>query len=80
MKKGTRVRFTVDGLGASKFNELHHFATGDVYNRGDEGVVAFRHPNKKNCPDWFYVEVPSKEEPGALRYVGVSAAYVEVVK
>jgi hypothetical protein len=77
-KKGERVRFTTEGLGASKADELY-CVTGETYGPGDEGTVAFRHPNKKALPDWFYVEVPSKSEPGAMRYVGVAPLHVERV-
>jgi hypothetical protein len=75
---GSRVRFTADKLGASKRDELW-CVTGEDYGAGDEGVVAFPHPNKKNLPDWFYVEVDSKEEPGEKRYIGVSPRMVEAV-
>ncbi len=74
-RPGTRVGFLTNNLGASKQDELYG-VTGEIYGVGDSGKVAFNHPNKKACPDWFYVEVESKEEPGEKRYVGVTARMV----
>jgi hypothetical protein len=74
-RAGTRVRFTIDKLGASRRDELR-WVTGESYGVGDEGHVAFPHPNRKRCPEWFYVEVESKNTPGEKRYVGVTARMV----
>jgi hypothetical protein len=75
---GTRVRFTIDQLGASRRDELY-VVTGEVYGVGDEGVVAFRHSNTRMCPNWVYVEVASKAAPGEKRYVGVTRHMCEPV-
>ena len=77
-KKGTRVRFTCDGLGASRREDLSR-VTGEVYGVGDEGIVAFRHPNKARLPEWFYVEVNSKGVTGEKRYVGVTGSMYEII-
>lgn len=74
-KAGTRVRFVKDNLGASRRDDLGHVVE-ETYGLGDEGRVAFRHPNKKACPDWFYVEVDSKKVPGEKLYVGVTARMI----
>ena len=76
--KGTRVRFTRDGLGASERNDLGHM-TDDVYGVGDTGIVACPHPNARSCPGWFYVAVDSKLGEARTLYVGVSSTCVEPV-
>jgi len=73
---GSRVKFTINNLGASLRTELSR-VTEETYGTDDAGVVAFAHPNRKACPDWVYVEVDSKNEPGAKRYVGVNPHMVE---
>ena len=78
LKKGQRVRFVADNLGASERDELHR-VVADRYGRGDESVVDFKHPNKKACPDWWYVAVDSKSGEPRKLYVGVTARMVEVL-
>jgi hypothetical protein len=73
---GDKVRFITDQLGASRRDELYQ-VTSDTYGIGDEGYVAFYHPNQKTCPDWFYVEVDSKTEPGVKLYVGITTRMCE---
>ncbi|HZL96041.1 MAG TPA: hypothetical protein VFB99_20455 [Vicinamibacterales bacterium] len=82
LKRGQRVRFTRDNLGASLRDELY-CVTAERYNIGDEGVVSFPHPNQKpapmGCKGWWYVEVDSKDVPGEKRYVGVHPMMVAAV-
>jgi hypothetical protein len=75
--QGTRVRFTRNGLGVSRRDDLSHVVASEVANIGDVGTVAFRHPNVTKCADWVYVEVDSKTEPGLKLYVGVSPSMIE---
>lgn len=74
---GTRVKFTLDRLGACPNKEDLFHTTEEIYGAGDVGIVSFPHPNRVALPDWFYVEVDSKEKPGEKRYVGVSEHMVE---
>jgi len=68
---GTRVRFLLEGLGASRRDDLSHF-TRETYGVEDEGVIAFAHPNPSvRTVGWVFVEVASKECPGEKRYVAV---------
>lgn len=76
IKKGTRVRFLADNMGASLLDELHR-VTGERYGTSDTGTVAFKHHNPK-AKGWWYVEVESKEEPGAKRYVGAHFSQIQV--
>jgi len=78
MKLGTKVRFLVDGLGASRRDELFAVVE-DTYGTVDEGVVAFKHPNQQACRGWVYVEVTGKSDPAEKLYVGVSPTMVEAV-
>jgi hypothetical protein len=67
---GQHVRFKMDNLGASERGALHR-TTGDVYGSGDEGIVAFCHPNRILARvGWVYVEVSSKTRPWEKLYVG----------
>lgn len=89
---GRRVRFTRDNLSASKLGELHAVVT-TKFGRGDEGVVAFRHPNFARLPNWFYVQVVQTAPAPAsadwhfnysrgfhrVLYVGVTESMVETV-
>lgn len=72
---GTKVRFTVDGLGASERDNLGR-VTSEVYGIGDTGTVHYAHPNPQ-CKGWFYVEVESRRERGHKLYVGVAPHMVE---
>lgn len=63
---GKRVRFTVEGLGASELDDLGHVVGDVVVGPPMEGTVAFLHPNPKlrvehtsrtGEPHWFYVAV-----------------------
>ena len=71
---GARVRLAggVANLGASEPDELHR-VTADHYSAGDEGVLAFPHPNQEpdGCAGWWYVAVDSKTGPARKLYVGV---------
>ena len=79
---GPRVRFTINTLGASESGNLTRMAADvDTYNVGDEGVVAFEHPNAKiSMSGWVYVEVDSKSEPKRKLYVAVGASMYEVIR
>ena len=77
MKNGTRVRFTVDRLGASEINNLG-VIVAEPWGIGDEGVVSFPHPNRNLANEgWVYVEVRSRID-GRPLYVGVSQRMIEV--
>lgn len=76
MKIGSKVRFTRNGLGLSRRDDLSR-VVAETVNAGDVGTVAFRHPNKRMCPDWVYVEVESKAEPGTKLYAGVGPSMIE---
>ena len=71
---GARVRLAggVANFGASEPDELHR-VTADRYSAGDEGVLAFPHPNQEpdGCAGWWYVAVDSKTGPARKLYVGV---------
>jgi hypothetical protein len=79
VRRGTKVRFVVDKLGASEHGDLGH-VVDDVYGIGDVGVVAFLHPHSKLAHDgWLYCEVDSKSGPARKLYVAVTAACCEVL-
>ncbi len=79
-KKGTRVRFITDSLGASERDELSRCVT-DTWGKGEEGIAAFPHPAKKLADEgWIYVEVDSKSGEARKLYVGVSPRMFELVK
>lgn len=74
---GKRVRFTMDGLGASKLGELH-CCVEKTFGSGDEGEVAFLHPNPE-MRDWFYVQVIEHRPLGnRTLYVGCTLRMCEV--
>ncbi len=76
---GTRVRFVKSDLGASERDDLSHVVE-EKFGVGDEGVIAFPHPNKTIAVvGWCYVEVQSKTIPGRLLYVGVRANMIEPI-
>jgi hypothetical protein len=75
-----RVKFVaIEGeLGASEADDLGH-VVADTYCAGEEGVLAFEHPNPKACPGWVYVEVVGKSDPTKRFYVGVPSSAIEVI-
>lgn len=86
VRPGVRVRFTRNNLGASERDDLGHNVAGEDVGVGDQGVIAFPHPNKLLRPPrattpggWWYVEVESRTRPGEKLYVGVCLAMIEVV-
>lgn len=74
-----RVRFTLGSLGSSEAYDLRHI-TPERYHVGEEGTLAFKHPDKGLAADgWVFVEVDSKiGEPRKL-YVGVGPYMYERV-
>lgn len=76
LRKGMRVRFTANNLGASERDALHR-VTADRYDAGDVGIVAFPHPNRQACRGWWYVAVDSKVGPARTLYVAVAPGMVE---
>lgn len=79
MKNGTKVRFTLDHLGASERHVLHR-VVDEEFGREDTGVVSFEHPAKHMAKEgWFYVEVSSKVD-GRKLYVGITANECEEIE
>jgi hypothetical protein len=74
---GPKVRFTVNGLGASEANNLGKYVRGNDYGTNDVGIVAFEHPNVRACACWVYIEVDSKTGPARSLYVAVSIEHIE---
>jgi hypothetical protein len=70
---GVKVRLVGDvhNFGASLREDLAHIVSGNRYHAGDEGVLAFPHPNQQpdGCRGWWYVEVAPKDPVGP-RYEG----------
>jgi hypothetical protein len=81
MKKGRRVRFTMNGLGAVDLDNLTHFVRDNIYGCDDVGILSFKHPNQKEAPNgckgWWYVAVDSKDGDRRTLYVAVSPRMVE---
>lgn len=78
LRKGTRVRFTIEDLGASRRDDLSRVVR-ETPAVGQEGIVAFAHPNPRLASEgWFFVAIDSREERGTTLYVGVTLRMVEV--
>jgi hypothetical protein len=79
---GVRVRFAADvhNFAGSERDELHRI-TADKYGAGEEGVLAFPHPNQTpdGCAGWWYIEVDSKSGEPRKLYVGVWPGGFEII-
>lgn len=84
---GVKVRI-IDGnvLGASRRDDLCHIVDDkNWYKLGDEGVLAFPHPNQRDvgqgCKGWWYVEVEPKHpvDDAEKLYVAVWPGAFEVL-
>lgn len=76
--EGPRVRLTRNDLGASNPENLSRLEP-DTYGIGDEGVLAFEHPNQDRCCGWVYIEVDSKIGAPRKLYVAVGPRMYEVI-
>ncbi len=78
LRAGLTIRFVIDNLGAEREGWPGR-VVDEIFGRGDVGTVAYKHPNRKACKDWWYVEVRSRRDPEQKLYVGILPRMVELV-